>query len=124
MTEQTFRDLNKNGRLDAYEDSHLPVEERVADLLGQMTLEEKAGLMFHTMIGMNPDGTLQNGMGGFGPIFTTRMVAEQKINHFNVLAVTEPGPMTVWPNPPGSGWTQCCSGTAPAAQGGELTSHP
>lgn len=29
-----------------------------------------------------------------------------------------------WPTPPGSGWTQCCSGTAPAAQGGELTSHP
>ncbi|MBI3960116.1 MAG: glycoside hydrolase family 3 C-terminal domain-containing protein [Chloroflexi bacterium] len=98
MTEHTFRDLNKNGRLDPYEDSRLPVEERVADLLGQMTLEEKAGLMFHTMLGMNPDGTLQDGMGGFGPIFTTRMVAEQKINHFNVLRGAEPGTMAAWHN--------------------------
>lgn len=98
MTQTNFRDLNKNGRLDPYEDSRLPIEERVADLLGQMTLEEKAGLMFHAMLGMNPDGTLQDGMGGFGPIFTTRMVAEQKLNHFNVLAVTEPGLMAAWYN--------------------------
>src|SRR4051812_34868180 len=54
----TFRDLNGNGRLDPYEDSRLPVEERVADLLAQMTLEEKVGLMFHQMTGMRPDGTL------------------------------------------------------------------
>ncbi len=37
----SFRDLNKNGRLDPYEDPRRPVEERVADLLAQMTLEEK-----------------------------------------------------------------------------------
>ena len=29
----TFRDLNKNGKLDPYEDSRLPIEERVEDLL-------------------------------------------------------------------------------------------
>ena len=98
MTEHSYRDLNKNGRMDAYEDSRLPVEERVADLLGQMTLEEKAGLLFHAMIGMNPDGSLQDGMGSFGPIFTTRMVAEQKINHFNVLGVAAPGLMAAWYN--------------------------
>jgi beta-glucosidase len=38
-----YRDLNKNGRLDPYEDPRLPIEERVEDLLGQLTLEEKAG---------------------------------------------------------------------------------
>jgi len=86
MAERGFRDLNKNGQMDPYEDSRLPVEERVADLLGQMTLEEKAGLMFHAMIGMNPDGTLQEGAGGFGPpVFTSRIVGEEKINHFNAL---------------------------------------
>ena len=41
----TFKDLNKNGRLDPYEDWRLPVDRRVADLLSRMTLEEKAGLM-------------------------------------------------------------------------------
>ena len=46
----TFRDLNGNGRLDVYEDPARPLEERVDDLLAQMTLEEKAGLMFHPPI--------------------------------------------------------------------------
>ncbi len=53
-----FRDLNKNGRLDPYEDTRCPIEERVEDLLAQMTLEEKAGMLFHTMIAMNEDGSL------------------------------------------------------------------
>ena len=38
-------DLNKNGRMDPYEDSALDVEARVADLLAQMTLEEKTAQM-------------------------------------------------------------------------------
>ena len=42
-----FRDLNKNGKLDIYEDSRQPVDARVEDLLSQMTLEEKVGQMFH-----------------------------------------------------------------------------
>jgi beta-glucosidase len=41
----TFKDLNRNGSLDPYEDWRLPVEKRAADLLSKMTLEEKAGLM-------------------------------------------------------------------------------
>lgn len=40
-----FKDLNANGQLDTYEDWRRPVEERVADLISQMTVEEKAGLM-------------------------------------------------------------------------------
>ena len=38
-----YRDLNKNGRLDTYEDARAPIDERVEDLLKQMTLEENAG---------------------------------------------------------------------------------
>ena len=49
-----FRDLNKNGRLDPYEDPNQPIETRVEDLLSQMTLEEKAGQMFFSMIRMEP----------------------------------------------------------------------
>ncbi len=44
-----FRDLNKNGRLDPYEDPRRPIEERVEDLLAQMRLEEKAAMLFHTI---------------------------------------------------------------------------
>ena len=42
----TFRDLNKNGKLDVYEDARQPIQARVEDLLSQMALEEKAGTMF------------------------------------------------------------------------------
>jgi beta-glucosidase len=40
-----FKDLNNNGQLDRYEDWRLPLDDRIADLISQMTLEEKAGLM-------------------------------------------------------------------------------
>jgi beta-glucosidase len=36
-----FRDFNKNGRLDAYEDHRKPVEQRAQDLLSKMTIDEK-----------------------------------------------------------------------------------
>lgn len=40
-----FKDLNKNGKLDKYEDWRLPTDARIKDLVSQMTLEEKAGFM-------------------------------------------------------------------------------
>ena len=53
-----FRDLNKNGKLDLYEDYREPIESRLDDLLSQMTLEEKAGTMFINIIGMTGEGDL------------------------------------------------------------------
>ena len=43
---KTFRDLNKNGKLDVYENSEASIENRVEDLISQMTIEEKAGSLF------------------------------------------------------------------------------
>lgn len=40
-----FKDLNKNGEVDAYEDWRLFPAERSQDLLKRMSLEEKAGMM-------------------------------------------------------------------------------
>jgi len=40
-----FRDLNGNGELDLYEDSRKSIEERVEDLLAQMTVDEKIRLL-------------------------------------------------------------------------------
>ena len=40
-----FKDLNKNGKLDKYEDWRLPIEVRAKDLLSKMSLEDKAGMM-------------------------------------------------------------------------------
>ena len=41
-------DFNKNGTKDVFEDPAQPLEKRVADLLGQLTLEEKIGQMHQT----------------------------------------------------------------------------
>ena len=38
---QQFRDFNKNGKLDVYEDYRQPAKKRAEDLLRQMTMEEK-----------------------------------------------------------------------------------
>lgn len=40
-----------------YQDAALPIGRRVEDLLSRMTLEEKAGQLFHSMLTMNADGT-------------------------------------------------------------------
>lgn len=57
---QRFRDLNRNGVVDPYEDWRLAAGQRARDLVGRMTLEEKAGVMMH--------GTARTGgpMGGVG----------------------------------------------------------
>jgi len=56
----TFRDLNRNGKLDVYEDARLPVEKRANDLLSQMTLDEKIRLLkgsgMKSGLGMGPSG--------------------------------------------------------------------
>ena len=41
-----FKDMNKNGELDVYEDWREDTETRVWDLIGQLTPEEEAGLHF------------------------------------------------------------------------------
>ena len=94
----TFRDLNKNGRLDAYEDPRRPIEERVEDLLKQMTLEEKAGMLFQTMIGMNKDGTILEKTGLYPLPQSSDMIVQRLMNHFNILEGSDPRHMAEWNN--------------------------
>jgi beta-glucosidase len=47
-----FRDLNKNGTLDKYEDWRLSADERSKDLLSKMSVEEKAGFMLINSLNM------------------------------------------------------------------------
>ncbi len=93
-----YRDLNKNGRLDPYEDPRRPVEERVADLLARMTLEEKAGLMFHTIIAAGADGGLVERPERFSREPTSELVVARLLNHFNVHALPEPRLAAEWHN--------------------------
>ncbi len=99
----SFRDLNKNGKLDIYEDSRAALNDRVDDLTNQMNLEEKTGLMFITMAGMNNDGSLCNVTSIMNPFSlfleaNSSMVAKKKMNHFNTLQSTSPEAMIAWNN--------------------------
>ncbi len=52
-----FKDLNKNGTLDAYEDWRLPVDDRISNLIGQMSVEQMAGLMLYSAHQSVPSGS-------------------------------------------------------------------
>jgi len=69
----TFKDLDKNGKLDPYEDWRLPAEVRVADLVQRMSLEELAGLMVH--------GTLPS-VGPMAPLGVGREYDLEKVRQF------------------------------------------
>jgi beta-glucosidase len=94
----TFRDLNKDGRLDAYEDTRLPIAERVEDLLGQMTLEEKCGLMMQPMINAAKDGKLIEAPSGVSPMTTSERVVDRHISHFNLVFSGDAASVAIWNN--------------------------
>jgi beta-glucosidase len=94
----TYRDLNKNGRLDVYEDVRRPVQERVDDLLAQMTLEEKAGLMFHMIANVSTDGTLDGPSVGFSQSSIREMIEGLHMSHFNIHAISSPETAAQWHN--------------------------
>ncbi len=52
---EKFRDLNKNYKLDIYEDHRIDSVKRSEDLINQMSLEEKIGQMFHPPFILKPD---------------------------------------------------------------------
>lgn len=96
-----YRDLNKNGKMDVYEDRSQPFEKRINDLLGQMTVEEKAGMMFINGARVNDDGSIEDkpatGMFAFAPN-ALRLVREKKMNHFNLWAIPSPKALAKWYN--------------------------
>jgi beta-glucosidase len=93
-----YRDLNRNGRMDPFEDPRLPVEHRVADLLGRMSLEEKVGLMFHTVIEAGADGTVKESPGAISKSPTSEVVLRKHLNHFNVHVLDDARMAARWHN--------------------------
>jgi beta-glucosidase len=99
----TFRDLNKNGKLDIYEDSRAEINSRVDDLIKQMNLEEKAGTMFINMAVMNNTGKLSNVMSPTNPFSlllesNVAMVARKKMTHVNIMQSPSPEAIIIWNN--------------------------
>lgn len=92
-----YRDLNGNGVMDPYENPRLPIEARVADLLGRMTVEEKAGLMVQPAVQTNQVGGLieDEGLFWYG---TTNLIVDKFINHMSVLQLPDPHLAARWNN--------------------------
>ncbi len=71
-----------------YRDAALPVHRRVDDLLGRMTLEDKAGLLFHTV-------TAPGDLAAPHPFLQTpsaqSLVVERHMTHFNLLGAAPDG---------------------------------
>lgn len=88
---EIFRDLNRNGVLDPYEDYRIATELRVENLLGQMTLAEKAGQMFHPPVLIEPDPLFQVFMDSMnGGISLEERITHGFISHFNFYGSARP----------------------------------
>ncbi|MFJ6653850.1 glycoside hydrolase family 3 protein [Microbacterium sp. NPDC091313] len=80
-------------------DASLPIDERVELLLSEMTVPEKAGLFFHAMIAMGPDGTLTEGNPAFGMPATDHELNVRHLSHFNLLgSAPSAGEIARWQN--------------------------
>jgi len=105
-----YRDLNKNGRLDAYENPAAEFRTRIENLLSLMTVEEKVGLMFHAVGSVGPNASLTEApkvsdnpvenwvfkvmMHGNLP----RSLIVRHINHFNLINSLPAEDMIRWHN--------------------------
>lgn len=73
-----FKDLDKSGKLEPFEDWRLTPQERAADLVKRMTLEEKAGVMMH---GSAPTANSPIGAGKNYDLKAAKaMIDDQKVN--------------------------------------------
>ncbi len=82
-------DLNRNGRIDPYENPRLPIDRRVEDLLSRMTLEEKIGAMMHgTLPGR--DGIAGMSASGYDLSATKALIATRHVNSFITRLTVSP----------------------------------
>ncbi|MGK7393917.1 MAG: glycoside hydrolase family 3 N-terminal domain-containing protein [Candidatus Cyclobacteriaceae bacterium M3_2C_046] len=96
----TFRDLNNNGQLDIYEDSRQPTEARIENLLEQMTIEEKVGLMWHPSIGIGSEGEIltKPAPKKFFLGSTYDYLVQKKLRTFNLFGVPATKHLAQWQN--------------------------
>ena len=86
-----YRDLNRNGKIDIYEDNNFSAEQRAADLLSKMSLEEKVGQMFHPPISLKGGAIseIMNLASGKGNS-TESLILNKHISHFNLYGSPSP----------------------------------
>ena len=86
-----YRDLNRNGRLDVYEDSRNSTSMRVEDLLAQMTISEKVGQMMHPALSIKPNLELKLFQMTMGlESLDETQILKKHITHFNFYGSPTP----------------------------------
>lgn len=95
---QRYRDLNKNGVLDPYEDSRRTPEQRARDLVARMTLEEKAGAMMHgTARTGGPTGRVGFG-GDYDTVANRALIDSNKVNSMITRLQADPATLAAQNN--------------------------
>ena len=107
-----FKDLNRNEKLDKYEDWRLPVDERAKDLASKMSIEQIAGLMLYSRHQSIPAG----GRGPFGSTYggksfresgaapsdlsddQIKYLTEDNLRHVLITRVQSPEIAALWNN--------------------------
>ncbi len=74
-----FKDLNRNGELDRYEDWRLPYEERAKDLLSKMTVEQKVGFMLISTASMKDERSGNSDFNEEDRVSTTNMFTRKPL---------------------------------------------
>lgn len=107
-----FKDLNRNGELDPYEDWRLPSERRISDLVTQMTVEQIAGLMLYSSHQAIPAGGRGRFRATYGGIpfnesgaapedlsdDQKRFLTEDHLRHVLITSVQSPAVAARWNN--------------------------
>ena len=82
-----------------YQDSSNSVENRVEDLLARLSVQDKAGLMFHDIIMIGPGGQLISSDNPFGRPATEVAIRDMRLNHFNLAGqVDDVRELVAWHN--------------------------
>lgn len=107
-----FKDLNKNGKLDKYEDWRLSADERAKDLASKMTVEQIAGLMLYSRHQALPAGVSGYNAGTYnGKVFPESnakaydltdqqraFLKEDNLRHVLITKVQSPEAAALWNN--------------------------
>ena len=107
-----FKDLNKNGKLDKYEDWRLSAEERAKDLASKMSVEQIAGLMLYSAHQAIPSGSTRFGASTYnGKPFAEsgakasdlsdqqiKFLTKDNLRHVLVTTVESPEVAALWNN--------------------------
>ncbi len=94
-----FKDLNRNGVLDPYEDWRLSPDQRARDLVARMTLEEKAGTMMHGTARSVGGPMASAGMGGqYDTAAIRALIDSVKVTNLITRLNTDPRTLAVQNN--------------------------